>query len=89
MKHDFVGSCLPASVASTLGCQLLSNSNLILGVQYTVTLIFYCGYCVYCYFLSIRGVTVCPLGGGLKEGECNHKTVNWLLHYCKLYVVRR
>ncbi len=33
--------------AAELGCQLLSNSNLILGVQNTGTFPCYCDYCVY------------------------------------------
>ncbi len=43
-----------------LGCQLLSNNNLILGVQNTGTFPCYCVYCVYCYFLSNR-VIIEPL----------------------------
>ena len=35
-----------------LGCLLLSNSNLILGVQYTVTSITYYNYCGYCQFFK-------------------------------------
>ena len=37
---------------SNLGCQLLSNSNLIYVVQNTVTSLLYCGYCGYCYFFK-------------------------------------
>ena len=33
-------------------------------------------------FLSNQGVTVCPLEGGLKEGESNHNTV-----ICNLFTV--
>ena len=35
-----------------LGCQLLSNSNLILGVTVTGTFPCYCVYCDYCYFFK-------------------------------------
>ena len=35
-----------------LGCLLLSNSNLLLGVQYIVTVITYCNYCGYCQFFK-------------------------------------
>ncbi len=47
------------SMPVVLGCLLLSNSNLLLGVQYTVTVITYCNYCGYCHFLK-SSITVCP-----------------------------
>ncbi len=47
-------------VHHTLGCLLLSNSNLLLGVQYTVTVITYCNYCGYCQFFKLSSITVCP-----------------------------
>jgi hypothetical protein len=41
-----------------LGCQLLSNTVISLGVTETVITPCYCDYCDYCFFLSNRVVTV-------------------------------
>ncbi len=40
------------SLTTSLGCQLLSNSNLILGVTVTGTFPCYCVNCDYCFFFK-------------------------------------
>ncbi len=51
-SHQDIGGKYLDALYQNLGCQLLSNSNLMLEVQNTGTFPCYCVICVYCYFFQ-------------------------------------